>query len=90
MKAKEGIYIKYDYFKHDDVTEILLEIEGVFSSYSWGAGFRVENFRSDEKYFYCELASEFYDLDDQTFNTTYSYVQGMISGYLIAKGVSII
>lgn len=87
---KEIIYIKYDYFDRDSVQDFLYEIEKVFSEYPWGAGFRTENFRYDQSYFYCDMISEYYVPDDYgTYQQTESYIQGMISGYLLAKGVEI-
>jgi hypothetical protein len=88
---KEIIYIKYDYFDRDSIQDFLYEIENMFSKYPWGGGFRVENFRCDQSYFYCDAVSEIYTHDDfGTARQTFSYMQGMISGYLLAKGIEIL
>lgn len=88
---KEIIYIKYDGLDMGEASAYCDDIESTFSKYPWGGGFRVENFRYDQSYFYCDAISEIYTHDDYgTARSTFSYMQGMISGFLLAKGIEII
>jgi hypothetical protein len=86
------IYIKYDYFRHDQesVEAFCEEIGNKFRNYPWGAGFKLNNFRCDSKYFYFDITSDVYESDNTVFQNTLSYIQGVITGYLIKCGVEII
>lgn len=87
---KEIIYIKYDYLQGEE-SYYMDDLKRVFLDYPWGGGFRVENFRCDDRYFYCDAISEIYTHDDfGTARSTFAYIQGMITGYLLAKGISIL
>lgn len=84
---KTIIYIKYA----DKLSsELFEEVKGLFMDYNWGAGFSVDNFRMDERFVYCDMTSTIFDLDSQTAQQTESYIQGMISGYLMANGIGIL
>lgn len=84
------IYIKY-FHDSDKVKDLCDEIERVFSEYNWGGGFVTSNFRFDQSYFYCDLKSPiFTDTMSHIFLSNKSYIQGMISGYLLAQGVEIL
>jgi hypothetical protein len=81
------IYIKYA----DELSsELFEEVKELFGDYNWGAGFSLSNFRLDERFVYCDMNSGIYDLDSRTSQQIESYIQGMISGYLIANGVEIL
>jgi len=84
------IYVKYDWSSGGDLPELLENLENVFLDYNWGGGFKTENFRYDQKYFYCDMISDIFKEDDYVYDNTKPYIQGMISGYLLAKGIEII
>lgn len=81
------IYIKYDY-DGEQPCDILDEALKYFSEYDWGGGFKLKNLRYDGRYLYADGVSEIYD-EDIMVQSFVSYAQGMISGFLIAKGVEI-
>ena len=90
---KEIIYIKYDSLYHDgrDMEPYRQELVERFLNYNWGAGFHSNNFRCDDRYFYCDMISEYYVPDDYgTYQQTQSYIQGVMTGYLMARGIEVL
>lgn len=84
------ISIKYCYFDKDSILDFLYEIENVFSEYNWGGGYHLTNFRVDGGYFYCDMESKIFNISSDISEKTAGYITGMISGYLLAKGIEII
>jgi len=88
---KEIIYIKYDHTFEEDMEPYRQELIERFLNYNWGAGFSTDNFRCDDRYFYCDMISEYYVPDDYgTYQQTHSYIQGVMTGYLMARGIEVL
>ena len=80
------IYVKYD---GQISADLFKKVETIFGSYNWGAGFSVCNFRLDQNYLYCDMDSSIFDRGSSIAQQTASYIQGMISGYLVANGTGV-
>ncbi len=84
------ISIKYYYFDKENILDFLYEIENTFLKYNWGGGHYLTNFRMDDSYFYCDVKSNIFGISHPITLGVRDYMAGMISGYLLAKGVEIL
>jgi hypothetical protein len=86
------IYIKYGSWNHELINpqDFVHLLEEQFKNYNWGAGFKVANFRFDERHFYADLESAIYFDTSDVFSHTKLYIQGVLSGFLMAFGVEIL
>jgi len=85
------IDIKYDQIpKNTSKEELLKKLQNTFTDYNWGGGFKLTEIRADDRYFYANYETTIFKSSDRTTIRFEMYAVGMMSGYLLAKGVEIL